>query len=64
VHQVGVIGVHPRVVAVLVFGAVAPVVLVEDVVVLDQRIGRIREELEQELLDLRVEHALHLRRTV
>jgi len=50
VHQVGVIGVHTRVVAVLVFGAVALVVLVEDVVVIDQRVGRIREELEQQLL--------------
>jgi hypothetical protein len=43
VHQVGVIGIYTRVVAVLVFGAVARVVLVENVVVIDQRIGRVRE---------------------
>jgi len=45
VHKVGIIGVHTRVVAVLVFRAVARVVLVEYVVVVDQRIGRVREEL-------------------
>src|SRR5947208_3317914 len=49
VHQVGVIGVHTRVVAVLIFRPVALVVLVENVVVIDQRIGRIREELEEQL---------------
>ena len=64
VHEGGVTGVHTRVLVVLVFRAVARVVLVEDVVVVDQRIGRVREELEQELLDLGVEHALHLRRIV
>jgi hypothetical protein len=60
VHKVGVTGVHTRVLVVLVFRAVARVVLVEDVVVVDQRIGRIREELEEELLDLGVEHAFCL----
>ena len=63
-HEVGVIGVHARVLVVLVFRAVARVVLVEDVVVVDQGVGRAREELEEELLDLGVEHALHLRRIV
>ena len=64
VHQVGVIGVHAGVLAVLILRAVALVVLVEDIVVVDQRIGRVREELEQQLLDLRVVHPLHLSRIV
>ena len=63
-HDVGVPGVDARVLGLLVFRAVALVVLVEDVVVVDERVGRLREEVEQELLDLRVEHALHLRRVV
>ena len=64
VNKGGVTGVHTRVLVVLVFRAVARVVLVEDVVVVDQSISRVREELEQELLDLGVEYALHLRRVV
>jgi hypothetical protein len=64
VHQVGVIGVYTRVLAVLILCAVALVALVEDVVVIDQRIGRIREELEQQLFDLRMIDAFHLRRIV
>jgi hypothetical protein len=51
VHQVGVIGVHARVLAVLILRAVALIVLVEDIVVVDQRVGRVREELEQQFLD-------------
>ena len=64
VHDVGVVGVHARVLVVLVFRAVARIVLVEDVVVVDQCIGRAREELEKELLDLGIEHALDFRRVV
>ena len=62
--EVGVSGVHAGVPGVLVFRAVALIVLVEDIVVIDQRVGRIREELQQQLLDFRVEHALHFRGVV
>ena len=64
VHEVGVGGVHTRVLVVLVLRAVALVVLVKHVVVVHQRIGCVREKLQEELLHLRVEHALHLRRVV
>jgi len=57
-------GVHTRVLVVLVFRAVARIVPVEDVVIVDQRIRAPGKELEEELLDLGVEHALHLRRIV
>jgi hypothetical protein len=63
-HEVGVIGVHTGVLAVLVFGAVALVVLVEDVVVVDQCVRRVREEIEQQLFDFGVIHPLHFRRIV
>ena len=58
-HQRGVAGVHAGVLVGLVFGAVARVVLVEDVVVVDEGVGRIWEKVQQQLLDLRVEHPLH-----
>ena len=45
VHEAGITGIHTRVLVGLVFRAVARVILVEDVVVVDQRIGRVREEL-------------------
>ena len=63
-HDVGVVGVHTRVFVVLVFCAVALVVLVKHVVVVHERIGRTGEEVEEEFLDLRVEHTLHLGRVV
>jgi hypothetical protein len=46
------------------FRAIARVILVEDVVVVDQRIGRVREELEEELLDLRIVDVPYLGRVV
>ena len=63
-HNVGVLGIHAPVLAVLVLFAHARVVLVENVVVIVQCIGRAREEGEEKLLDLGVEHTLHLRRIV
>ena len=63
-HDVGVVGAHPRVLVVLILLDVASVVLVECVVVVHQRIRGAREELHEELLHLRVEHALHLRRVI
>ena len=63
-HEVGVVGVHTGVLVVLVLRAVAIVVLVKHVVVVHERICRVREKLQKELLHLRVEHALHLRRVV
>ena len=63
VHDVGVVGIDAGF-SVLVLRAVALIVLVEDVVVVHQRVGRVREEVEQELLDLRVVDALHLLRVV
>jgi len=64
VHNVGVVGVHTRALVVLVLSAVALVVLVKHVVVVHERIRRVREELQEELFHLRVEHALHLCRVV
>jgi hypothetical protein len=64
VHQVGIVRVDPRVLLVLVLGAVPGIVLVEDIVVIDQGVGRAGEEIEQQLLDLGIKDALHLRRGI
>src|SRR5208282_5700297 len=64
VHVVGVVGIYTRVLVVLILGAVAFVVLVKYVVVVHERIGGVRVKLQQELLHLRVEHALYLGRIV
>lgn len=42
-HDVGVLGVHARVFGLLILAAVAGIVLVEDVVVIDQSVGRAGE---------------------
>ena len=64
VHEVDVLGVHSRIPGVLVLGAIALVVLVEHVVVVDERIGRVGEEVHEELLDLGVEDPLDFGRVV
>ena len=64
VHDVGVVGVYTRVFVVLVFRTVALVVLVKYVVVVHERIRRLREKFQEELLHLRVVHALDFRRVV
>ena len=64
VHDVGIVGVDARVLLGLVLGAVALVVLVENVVVIHERIGRAREKVQQEPFYLRVVYAFHLRRVV
>ena len=58
-NDVGVIGVHAGIFLFLIFRAVALIVLVEDVMVVDQRIGRAREKVEKKLFDLRVVDPLH-----
>ena len=63
-HKVGVFGIHARVFGVLVFGTVARVVLVKGIVVVDQRVRRPREEIQQQLFDFRIEHPFHFRRVV
>jgi hypothetical protein len=62
VHDVGILGVHTRVLGVLVLCSVARVVLVENVVVVDECIGRAGEKFQDELLDFGVEYALDFRR--
>ena len=64
VDEVGVAAVDARVLVVLILGPVARVVLVEHIVVVDQGVGRAREEVQEELLDLDVEDALNFVRVV
>ena len=60
VHDVGIEGVDPRVHIGLVFNDIPHIVLVEHIMVVDQRIGRAGEELEQQRLYFRVVHASNL----
>ena len=64
VHEVGVTGVYTWDLVVLVFLAVALVVLVKHIVVVHKRICRTREILQEEFLHLRVEHSLYLLRVI
>ena len=49
---------------ILVFRSIAWVILIEDIVIVDERVCCIRKELEKKLLDLGVEHAFHLCRVI
>ena len=60
VNEVGVKGVYTWDLVVLVFCAVALVVLIKHVVVVHKRIRRVWEKLQEQFLHFRVEHALHL----
>ena len=60
VDDIGVEGVDPRVLIVLILPDRTRVFLVKHIVVIYEGIGCTGEEIEQELLNLRVEHALHL----
>ena len=58
-NQVGIVGVYPRVFIFLVFSAVAFVIFVKDVMIVDQCIGRSRKKLQQQFLHFRIKHTLH-----
>ena len=63
-NEIGVVGVYPRVLVVLIFGAIAFIVFVENIVVVDQRVRCARKELEQQFFHLGVEHSLYLMRVI
>src|SRR5262249_40934173 len=64
VHDVGVIRIDAWILLVLIFRAVALVILVKHVVVVYQRVRRAGEKVQKELFDLRIVYALDLGRVV
>ena len=57
--QVRVAAIYARVLAVLIFSAIALVVFIEHIVVVDQSIGCAGEKVEQQLFHLCIEHTFH-----